>query len=257
MRIKATNQYGNYGTYGFNDYGLALVNVTGLDPARANISTSPIATKDGSIFTNAQVQNRNIVLTFAITGPNAEAQRTSIYYIFKVKEPISLEIKTASRTANIDGYVENISVDPFNKKQQIQISIICPDPYFLGDEETAAVSYPGSYVVTFSDTSHGAVFAITASGSVVGGFTIGNTLTGEAFKVNGDYQSGDIITLDTRLGLKALTLTRNGTTTNILQNMDSETHDWLQLVPYENNYISLSNANLSAACKFRTHYEGV
>lgn len=257
MQIKATNQYGHWTTYRLNGGGVALISVTGLNPPKANISTSPIATKDGSIFTNAQVQNRNIVLTFAVTGVNAEAQRTSIYYYFKVKEPISLEIKTGSRTANIDGYVDSISVDPFNQKQRIQVSIICPDPYFLGQEESRAISYPQSNVVTLSDTTHGAVFEITASGTIADGLTIGNTLTGEEFKINGAYQTGDLITLDTRLGMKALTLTRNGLTTNILQYMDSAKHDWLQLVPYDNNYITLSSASLSAVCKFRTHYEGV
>lgn len=257
MQIKATNQYGNYSTYTLNGPGVALISVTGLNPPPADISTSPIATKDGSIFTNAQVQDRNIVLTFAITGVKPETQRTSIYYIFKVKEPISLEIKTSTRTAYIDGYVKNINADPFNQKQQIQVSIICPEPYFLGSEESRAITYPSTNVVTLSDCTHGAVFEITATGSITGGFTIGNTLTGQQFKVNGDYQTGDVITLDTRLGLKALTLTRNGTTTNILQQMDSTLHDWIQLVPYDNNEITLSSLNLSAVCKYQTHYEGV
>ena len=257
MEITATNEYGHSSTYSLNGPGLALINVAGLNPPTANISTSPIATKDGSIFTNAQAENRNIVLTFAITGKNPETYRASIYYIFKVKEPISLEIKTKTRTANIYGYVESISVDPFSKGQRIQVSIICPDPYFLSDEETRAIAYPRTNVVTLSDTTHGAIFVITALAAITGGFTIGNDLTGQEFKVNGDYQNGDIITLDTRQGLKALTLTRGGDTTNILQYMDSVKHDWLQLVPYDNNGITLSSANLSATCKFNTHYEGV
>lgn len=256
MQIKATNQYGHSSTYRLNGAGLSLINVTGLNPPTANISTSPIATKDGSIFTNAQVNNRNIVLTFAIKG-TPEDIRENIYYVFKIKEAIALEIKTKNRTAYIDGYVEDIKGDPFAKSQRFQVSIICPDPYFVGDELTENITYPQSNVVTFSDTTQGAIFEITANSSITGGFTIGNTFTDEQFKVNGDYQSGDVITLDTRLGNKALTLTRNGTTTNILQNMDSTTHDWLQLVPYENNYITLSNANISAVCKYRTHYEGV
>lgn len=256
MQITATNKYGHSATYTLNGPGVALISVAGLNPPAAEISTSPIATKDGSIFTNAQIENRNIVLTFAIKG-NAETQRTSIYYLFKVKEPISLEIETKTRTANIDGYVENISADPFSKQGRIQVSIICPDPYFLGDQESRVITYPGTNIVTLSDTTHGAIFEITASAAITGGFSIGNDLTGELFTVKGDYQSADIITLDTRQGSKALTLTRGGVTTNILQNMSNTAHDWLQLVPYDNNYITLSSANLSATCKFNTHYEGV
>ena len=242
MQVKATNQYGNFATYHLNDNISALISVTGLNPPTANISTSPIATKDGSIFTNAQAENRNIVLTFAATGPNPGSLRTALYFIFKVKEPISLEIRANGRTANIDGYVESISADPFAKKQRVQISIICPDPYFLSEEESHVVIYPQSNIVTFSDTAHGA---------------IGNAPTGQNFTIDGDYQSGDKITLDTRQGLKALTLTRNGETTNILQYMNATEHDWLQLIPYDNNLITLSSSNCSGLVRWQTHYEGV
>lgn len=256
MEIKATNQYGSYSTYGFNGRGVRLIKVEGMTPPPANVSTSPIATKDGSIFTNAQVQNRNIVLTFALIGFSPESNRDNIYYIFKIKEPISLEIKTKNRTAYIDGYVEDINGDPFAKSQRVQVSIICPEPYFLGAEENKAVTYPSTNIVTLSDTSHGAVFAITA-GAAVTGVTIGNTETGGEFKVNTDLASGDIVTLDTRQGKKSLKLNHNGTITNILQYMDSAKHDWLQLIPYANNYITLSSASLSAVVTYRTHYEGV
>lgn len=257
MQIKATNQYGIWTAYKLNNYASALISVTGLNPPTADIITSPIATKDGSVFTNARAQNRNIVLTFATTGAKPESMRVSIYRVFKIKEPIALEIETGTRTANIDGYVETITVDPFAKKQRIQVSIICPDPYFLGAEESHVVIYPQSNIVTLSDTTHGAIFEITATAAITGGFTIGNTLTGEEFTVDGDYQTGDKITLDTRQGLKALTLTRNGTTTNILQYMNATKHDWIQLVPLDNNYITLSDQHLSGLVRWQTHYEGV
>lgn len=257
MKVKVTNQYGHYTTYTLNGAACSLINVTGLNPPAANIATSPIATKDGSIVTNAQARNRNIVLTFAPTNIKPESLRTSIYYIFKVKEPIALEITTGSRTANIAGYVESINADPFDRKQRIQISIICPDPYFLSAEESHVIIYPGSNIVTLSDTTHGAIFEITCTSAVTGGVTIANTLTGETFTVDGDFASGDKITLDTRLGLKSLTLTHEGTTTNILNRMSNTDHDWLQLIPYDNNMITLSAATLSGLVRWQTHYEGV
>ena len=257
MRITARNQYGVDTYYDLNNYNCALISVTGLNPPEAEISTSPIATKDGSIFTNARVENRNIVLTFAATSPKPEQLREAIYRVFKVKEPIALEIDTNDRTASIDGYVESITADVFARKQRVQISIICPDPYLLSAQETTSITYPNDTVVTTSDTTHGAIFEITAGGTITGGFTIGNTYTGEEFTVNGDYQTGDVITLDTRQGKKSLTLTRGGTTTNNLQNMNTTKHDWLQLVPFEANVITLSSASISAVVKWQTHYEGV
>lgn len=257
MQIKATNQYGEFAVYSLNNFISALIKVTGLNPPPATISTSPIATKDGSIFTNASVDNRNIVLTLAPTRDNAEGLRTSLYSIFKVKEPISLEIKTGIRTATIDGYVESIEADPFSKKERVQISIICPDPYFLSEEENKLIIYPRTVVVTESDTAHGAIFEINVGAAIYGGLTIGNGYTGEEFTIDGEYEAGDKITLDTRQGKKALTLTRNSITTNILQNMNATTHDWIQLIPYKNNYITLSSADISALVTWQTHFEGV
>lgn len=259
--IKATNSYGNSITYGLNNYNVAVISVTGLNPPEANISTAPIATKDGSVFTNAQVQNRNIVITFGITGRNPETARTSIYYYFKIKEPIQLEIQTKSRKATIGGYVESITADPFNIKQRIQVSIVCPDPYFLGDPLTlygaASVN-----VVPLSDTKHGAIFEIRATGAAKG-FVIANSATGQSFEIDDGLElaAGDVLTLDTRQGMKALTLTRSGTTTSVLQYMNQTYHDWIELLPIANNGISLAagtgQANVSIYVTYQTHYEGI
>lgn len=249
--VKVTNQYGNYNTFSLNNRGIALIGVSGLNPPKAAVATSEIATKDGSIVTNTQVQNRNIVLTFDITSAKPENVRLNLYYYFKIKEPITLEIKTGQRTATIEGYVESINADPFTKGQRVQISIICPEPYLLGDLQT----YTGTgsvNVVPLSDTKHGAVFTVTLA-AASSGLAITNSATSESIYLTGEYSQGDVIVIDTRLGLKSVK--KNGV--NILGDVDLSLSKWVQLTPLANNTISATPNTAGIKVEFNTHYEGL
>lgn len=252
ISVKATNQYGNWTTFKMNGAGgIGLISISGINPPNANISTAEIATKDGSFFTNAQIQNRNIVLTFDISGVDPETVRAHIYYYFKVKEPVSLEIKTGTRIATIDGYVESISVDPFSKRQRLQISIVCPEPYFVGDLQT----YTGTGSVnvgSFSDTSQGALFTVTLA-AASSGLVVSNSATAESFYLTGEYSQGDVITIDTRLGQKSVK--KNGA--NILGDADLNLSKWIQLTPYANNIITSSPNTAVIKVEFNTLYEGL
>lgn len=251
ISVKITNQYGSWATYKMNGAGICLTSVAGITPPKATIATAEIATKDGSIFTNAQIQNRNIVLTFDITGAKPETVRTGLYYYFKVKEPVSLEIKTGTRTATIDGYVESITADPFTKGQRVQISIICPEPYLLGD----LMTYTGMgsvNVVPLSDTKHGAVFTVTLA-AASSGLMVYNSATSESIDLTGEYAANDVIVIDTRLGMKSVK--KNGA--NILGDVDLNNTEWIQLTPYDNNTISVSPNTAAIKVEFNTHYEGL
>lgn len=249
--VKVTNQYGNYNTFHLNNRGISLVSVSGLNPPKANISTAEIATKDGSIFTNAQVQNRNIVLTFDISSVKPENVRLNLYYYFKIKEPVALEITTGTRKAHIDGYVESITADPFAKGQRVQISVVCPEPYLLGDLQT----YTGTgsvNVVPVSDTTHGALFTITLA-AASSGLMVSNSATSESFYLTGEYAQNDVIEIDTRLGQKSVK--KNGA--NILGEVDLTLSKWIQLTPYDNNTITTTPNTAGIKVEFNTHYEGL
>lgn len=252
ISVKITNQYGSWTTFKMNGSGgICLTSVGGITPPKATISTAEIATKDGSIFTNAQIGNRNIVLTFDITGAKPETVRTGLYYYLKVKEPVSLEIKTGTRTATIDGYVESINADPFAKGQRVQISVVCPEPYLLGD----LMTYTGTgstNVVPLSDTSHGAVFTVTLA-AASSGLMVSNSATSEAIYLTGDYAANDVIVIDTRLGKKSVK--KNGA--NILGDVDLNLSKWIQLTPYDNNTITVSPNTAVIKVEFNTLYEGL
>lgn len=117
-------------------------NITGLDPVKAAINTSPFGSVDGVAFTGANVPtSRNIVLTL---HPNPdwntwsyEGLRRLIYSYFMPKLLTRLLFRSNDiPPVEIYGYVEDVSVTQFSQDVEIQVSIICPDPYFTAVNAT-------------------------------------------------------------------------------------------------------------------------
>lgn len=136
-----------------------VLSVDGLDPVKGQIYMDTIAGSDGSIFTGARVNNRNIVINLKING-DCDTNRQNLFTKFPVKEWVRVTV-TTGKTAFIIGYVESISCNIFDINQTVQISILCPDPYFRGNTITiSGVSIPGSNKeFSFSGTNPGDVEA--------------------------------------------------------------------------------------------------
>lgn len=257
IQITAVNEY-NQQIQLTGNPAIKLTRVTGLTPAKASVNTSALATKDGSIFNSSHVQNRNIVLTI-YPAQNIEQTRVNLYQYFKTKHPIKLNIQTATRRVWIDGYIESMEGDLFDKAEKIQISIICPDPYFKS-ETTTVVNFENAAATinNTSDDETGAVVELTASGSV-SDITITNTTTGESFATNQPMTAGDKIILNTRRGEKSLTLVSGGVTTNIINTMEQGS-DWFSLIPGNNAFTCqavVGAENLTTRLTLQPIFEGV
>lgn len=118
------------------DTGFLVSSVVGLTYPNAEISTSDIALFDGSILGNRRVGGRNIVITLIFYEDNrqklsVEDLRHKCYRFFPVKEELTLYITNDSGTYWIKGYIETNEINIFTKQEGAQISIICPDPYFV------------------------------------------------------------------------------------------------------------------------------
>ena len=239
-----------------------IASITGLNPPQGLINTTTIVGLDGAVFNSAKLETRNIVITVRITG-NAEQNRLQLYRAFRTKEWCRFYYSNDSVDVWIDGYVESVECDLFQKAEQAQISIICPQPHLIGAEEivkdisgiTDMFSFPFAIEaagVSFSDLS-GADYAILHnSGDVVTGFVISvfarstvtapiiyNAVTNEAFRVKGTLEAGHTLTIDTRTGSHRLTITTpSGEVTNALHRKQKG-GPWLQLQPGD-NYIAYS-----------------
>ena len=129
--------------------GFLIHNISGLGPGKADINASEMATGDGSLYTSARLNSRNIVLSIIYRGEpgvaTAEDLRQKSYKYFPIKQHVTLTIETENRLAETYGYVESNEPVIFSKMANAQISILCPDPYFysVGEEGTTTTVFSG------------------------------------------------------------------------------------------------------------------
>ena len=234
-----------------------VTSVRGVNPPNANINTSELATMDGAMFNSAFLQTRNIVITVYPVG-SVESARTNLYNYFRTKKYVKLFLETASRAVWIDGYVENIDTDLYTNKENLQISIICPDPWFK-DQTTSQTTLNGSTTVSNpSDDEIGVAVEVTLSGAAEG-FSLTNATNSQTFGVNYTFQSGDKLLINTRRGEKSVSLVRSGVTTNLMNSLIMNSK-WIQL-EIGNNTLSFTAtsgaANMTTKVTVQSIYEGI
>jgi hypothetical protein len=137
-------------------------NIDGLDPVKANVSTSPRADVPGVTYTGSSTPSRNIVITIR---PNPDwlnwtpdSLRKLLYQYFMPERKVRLVFESDDMApVEISGYVESVSANQFSKDPEILVSIICPDPYFTSVDPivlTGQAIRAGdvTYVVTYDGT---------------------------------------------------------------------------------------------------------
>lgn len=234
-----------------NNANYHIVGISGLTPVNATINSSRISGGDGAMFNSAHVGTRNVVLTILPNHP-VDVNRQALYKVFGVKNKVTLEYRTETRQVQIDGYVEYIQADLFAQRQQIQISIICMQPFFKSAQEIIddLSSVVGMFEFPFALEEAGAVFSesivvrravIANAGDVPCGATFHMYATGRVlnpviynaddttrFAINIEMQQGDEIIIDTQRGSKSMTLIRDGVRRNIINNRAANI-TWFQL----------------------------
>jgi len=114
---------------------LQITNIDGLGPVTASINTAPFGSLDGDSYVGSAVGARNIVLT---VKPNPdwatwtyEALRQLLNTYFMPKRMVRLVFESDEvPEVEIFGFVESNEPQIFSKEGEIQISVICPYPYF-------------------------------------------------------------------------------------------------------------------------------
>lgn len=253
--------------------GFAVLEISGLGPVKADISTTTISSSDGDLYNSARLGSRNIVLSLEFMyAPTIEEVRLKSYKYFPSKKPLTLLIETDNRTAEIQGYVESNEPNIFSRKEGTSISIICPNPYFYsagidGTKETIFNGVEPNFEFEFENNSltedlieFGMISNLTEqtvyySGDAEIGITINihalgdvqnvsiyNLRTRETMKIDTvklaaltghGIIAGDEITITTIKGSKTIYLLRAGTTINILNCLDKAA-DWFQLTKGDN-----------------------
>ena len=135
-----------------NDDPVQILNIDGLGPVTAGISSSPFATGRGELYQGASTGKRNIVLTLGL-NPNWEDQTISslrqLLYKYLLPEQWT-RLRFFSDhlpTVDIAGVVETFEPNIFSQDPEIQVSILCPKPDFVDIDATfltGIVDEPGT-----------------------------------------------------------------------------------------------------------------
>lgn len=110
--------------------------IQGLGPVQASIATQDFAFQDGAGFVSSRASTRNVVLTLGykprpMTGMDIQTLRRSLYPIFRPKGLVRMVFQSDYlRDVEIEGYVETHEPSIFSAEPEVQISILCLDPYF-------------------------------------------------------------------------------------------------------------------------------
>lgn len=221
-----------------NESNFQIIKIIGLDPPDAQINTSKIANLPGTKFNSSTLNDREIVITIKLRG-NIEKNRLLLYSFFRVGEWCKFYYKNGSRNVYIEGCCRKPECDIFTKNEIMQVSILCPNPYFKGMEEIindiskslAAFEFPFSIdsigiefstidtskitnVYNNSESETGVIIEIELL-NAVSKIQINNTVTGEIFCLNYNFIENDKIIIDTNKGKKSIKLFRNGIEYNL------------------------------------------
>lgn len=236
---KIENRSGDVYILNGDEAAWQVASITGLNPPAGLINTTTIVGLDGAVFNSAKLETRNIVITVRITG-NAERNRLQLYRAFRTKEWCRFYYANGSVDVWIDGYVESVECDLFQKAEQAQISIICPQPYFRSVKQiiadvssvTGLFTFPFTInqnhpipISTYDQDATAIVTNETATptgviiemdfSDTVNDFVIGDTDTGEQIHLIYPFRAADHVTINTNPGEKSVQLTRDGQTYSI------------------------------------------
>lgn len=230
---------------------IQIRNVEGLGPVKANVNTTPYGSVDGEAYNGSEVPKRNIVITVGFNPDwnewSVETLERLLYAYFIPKQTVRLVFTSDDDfpVVEITGVCESVDPNMFSKDPEMQISIICPDPYFTTTQPvviTRAEGLPATNVHNIGQLPVGIDLKVTyisgATPSLVM-VQVGDPTLG-FWSVRG---STPLITPTKYLKLSTIpgnkyvqqVDTSTGVTTNLLANIDIGS-TWPELQPGDNDF---------------------
>ncbi len=124
-----------------SDDPIQVLGITGLEPVKAEVSSSPLATSRGETPQGSSVGKRNIVMTLGLNPDWAEQTMTSLrhqlYRYFMPQQWTKLRFFSDELPVlDIEGTVESFEPNLFSQDPEIQISVLCHKPDFIEPDAT-------------------------------------------------------------------------------------------------------------------------
>ena len=238
FNCRLENKDGDIITLTQNESDYQVLSIDGLNPPSAKINTILTTSVDGAKFNSSKLETRNIVIRIKING-DIETNRLNLYNYCRTKDWSKFYYENGTRNIYIECYVEQVECDLFTKNEIMQISLLCPNPYFKDlyviyndlSKIRKLFEFPfaiDSAGIEFSNYNYDSVINIqnvseSESGIIittnfkdsVGLVEIKNTSNGEYFKIDYDFIYGDKLIIDTNKGEKSVVLIRNAVIINM------------------------------------------
>lgn len=215
------------GSPGTSDY--FIKDIDGLHPVDAVLAMSNFADYDGSVYHGARLTQRNIVMTLGYSpnysnGMDIGALRKQAYQWFRPKGVARLYFNDSDRERVYTiGHVEKVTPTIFSKDPEIQISVICEDPYFASVSASTIESPANTNVnlSTYGDAPTPYVLHITPAVNF-NRIDIRNGVDPNIV-IAYPFAANDLIRVSVTPGSKYASVTRSGVTTTLLDRLEDST----------------------------------
>lgn len=281
--LKVENRNGAKLKLSQNESKYQILKIDGLTPTKAEITTSTLANMDGEQFKNSRIETRNIVINLRLQG-NVEENRIALYDFFDNGKSVKLYYRNNTRNVFIEGYCETVESDLFSQNEEVQISILCLNPFWKNISTTTidisqgfsnfefpfaiekdGISFSDFYenrevpIINQGEVETGVKIKLKAQLNTVVNPIIFNVETGEFMKLNTSLNVGDEIIINTNKGEKSITKIIEGVSQNKINDLENGS-SWLQLAKGKNLFVYQSEENqnyLSVIFEFYNLYKGV
>lgn len=252
-----------------NSSGFIIRDIDGLDPVNATLVSSTFANMDGAQFQASRRDIRNITLKLKLypdyVHTTIRELRTRLYSFFNTESEVNLRFyMTDGLEVEIVGRVESFEAPLFVQEPVADISIVCFDPDFRELEEIEVDGFTVSTTTEFTIDYQGSVptgirFVLELDRDLTE-FTIyhrppDNLLRTFDFAANLD--DNDVLTINSVVGSKYITLLRSSTLTSLLYGRSPQSK-WIELMPGENKFrIYAIGAGIPFTIAYKPKYGGL
>lgn len=270
-KVEVTNSRGDLLTLQLDDIsdGIIVQEITGLDPVKASLASSPFAGLDGEQFQSARRQTRNITMQLGLdpdpTTDTVQSLRKSLYGFFMPKSQNTMRFYLDDGlTADTVAIVESCETAFFSQDPAMDISMICYDPDFT---DATPVHLTGSTTsgttnttVSYDGTVETGIILTVNVNRTMSGFTIYHDPENDVVSTldfSASLLSGDVVVINTVSGSKGATLTRSGVSSSILYGISPQSI-WTQFQPGDNGFrVYATGAAVPYTIDYVTRYGGL
>ena len=191
--------------------GFGTTQISGLTRPKAEINRSALAGANASRISGAQITERNIVMDIVPQG-DGEEMRQALYDILPFDTMLRFYVETKQRCVYIDGYAEELEGDePNGDEFSVQVSIICPFPWFQSVKlHTAQLKLGDNIIRNDGDIPAGFRLEVEGHANMVNLVDFELTAGGETFATKADTNVIAPIELNTVPGKRTFKCSNSG-----------------------------------------------